>query len=79
MGELLREGKRDRVRLSTDSISMWQIQSSLSCEPIVWHSDGSSFCVTKDDEERAYRKLISVCGRESMFLLRAKATRYNVG
>ena len=78
MGELLREGKRDAVWLSAGSISMWKIQSRLPFETIALNSDGFSFSVAKDDEERAYQKLISVCGRESMFLIRAKTTRYNV-
>ena len=78
MGELLREGKRDAVWLSTDSISMRKVQSSSSFQAIALHSCVSCFCVTKDDEERAYQKLLSVCGRESMFLIRAKVTRYNV-
>ncbi|CAF4389120.1 unnamed protein product, partial [Adineta steineri] len=32
---------------------------------------------TKDDEDKAYQKLISICGEEKLFLIRVKSTRYN--
>ncbi|CAF1121097.1 unnamed protein product [Adineta steineri] len=32
---------------------------------------------SKDDEDKAYQKLISICGEEKLFLIRVKSTRYN--
>lgn len=34
---------------------------------------------SKEDEDRAYQKTMSVCGQEKMFLIRIKSNRYNVG
>ena len=33
---------------------------------------------TKDEQDKAYQKLTSICGRENMFLIRVKSSRYNV-
>lgn len=33
---------------------------------------------SKDEEDRAYQKLMSIFGEEKMFLIRVKSNRYNV-
>ncbi len=33
---------------------------------------------SKDEEDKAYQKIISICGQEKMFLIRVKSNRYNV-
>lgn len=41
-------------------------------------SEQFPFGKSKDEEDRAYQKLMSIFGEEKMFLIRVKSNRYNV-
>ena len=63
------------VRLSTGSISSRQVEGREDgCE----RTEDSADVYFQEEEEKAYQKLLSLCGNEKMFLIRVKASRYNV-
>lgn len=63
------------VRLSTGSLSSRQIEGREDCCQSAENSTDVHF---QEEEEKAYQKLLGLCGNEKMFLIRVKASRYNV-
>ena len=68
-----------QILLSDSTGYQWVSFFEKECEILFGcSSEQFPYGKTKDDQDKAYQKLMSICGQEKMFLIRVKSNRYNV-
>ncbi len=69
----------DQILLSDSTGYQWVSFFEKECEILFGcSSEQFPYGKSKDEGDKAYQKLMSICGQEKMFLIRVKSNRYNV-